>query len=541
MEIAADLTTQLPAEHIDKTLCRRRTLLVLGAVNAGKSTLINALCCSPLSSVSKLPETKTMALYHAGGRPCTFTLPPSVSTFCRDDVPVLTDFSFIDTPGTNGFTPETFAITRELASSCDAILVVLAATNPWEPATWDAISHLAPQDLSKIIFVLQQADLRPQEDIQVLIGHVADLARKRCDITAPVFPVSLAGPVIGPDGMENPACSPIWQHIIAKIRNAPDHRELIADWKIRATNALRALEDHIDLTQRDLGEKNRLLDEVERDISLMHASFRRQLETRMEELAASFRMGNDSTLQLLRKRLRFLPSLLRLFGKDHTAGAMEAAFVERLKSAFQDTGKEDALAILSACRDHTHRVEARLRQHGLTLPLSEQDLENHLSQAGDRFRAKLEQAAGVQLESVRVRNQLAKELRRRNRALTAFTASCLMFLTLGAVAGALNIPWAAYSLCAASLLFLAGAFITAWRTTPPVLDVFDRHMSEACGTFAIALLTDYDDALHGVFRDYSETMLPLRATLSQKESSVKPLQKHWQELFLRLRTLEECG
>lgn len=538
-EIGSDVSIHLPEQEIDTTLRRRRALMALGAVNTGKSTLINALCRAPLCPVSKLPETKRITVYQDGGPAPGELAHPLAQTCLRSDIPALREFTLIDTPGTNEFTADVHAGIREMASACDALLVVLASTNPWEPATWDAITQLHPSDHGKIVFILQQADLRPKEDIGVLLGHVADLARKRCGISPPVFPVAAPAPVTSQGHGGIPECTVIWQHITASIRATGSHRSLISDWKKRSSSALRLLEDHIDNTQRDIGHKNTLLDIVEHDIGLMHASFRRQLATRIEELASSFRMGNDDTLCLLRKSMRFLPSLLRLFSGDRTASTMETAFVARLKSTFQDLGKEDAMAILSACRDHARTVEERLGQQGLSLPLSRKELEDHLTRAEDRFREKLDQAASVRLEAVRVRSRLSKELRRRNHALSAFTASCLIFLTLGSVAGALQSPWMAYVLCSIALLFLVGGVLTAWRTAPRVLEVFDRQMGDACVTFANALLTDYEDALRGVFRDYSETMLPLRSSLSRDESTVKPLRKRWQEIFLRLRTLDE--
>jgi hypothetical protein len=537
-DIGADVDESLSEDGINASLRRRRAFLVLGAVNAGKSTLINALFRAPLCLVSKLPETRRITIYQNAGAGPDRLSHPLADTCHRDGVPLLEEFTVVDTPGANDFAPDSLAAVRALASECDFILVVLAVTNPWEPATWDAVAQL-PDDLyQKLAFVLQQADLRSQEDLAVLVGHVTDLARKRCGVTPPVFPVAAPGPAGEEAAYRASGCADLWRHFAEEIRTKDSYRENIADWKDRAARALRMLDDRIDRTHREIGSKNHLLDEVEEGIALMHASFRHQLETRMEELAASFRMGNSDTLRLLRKRLRYLPSVLRLFGNDRTAAAMETAFVERLKSTFQNIGKEDAMAILASCRDHARTVEDKLLEQDLALPMPEADLDKTLEQAGNRFRERLDRAAAGRLESVRVRNRLTKELRRRNRALAAFVASCLIFLTLGSVAGALGATWAAYALCAIALLFLTGGFFAAWRTKPRVLEVFDQQMGDACVAFAKALLTDYEDALRGVFRDYADTMIPLRSALSRREFTLKPMQKRWQEVFLRLRALE---
>lgn len=537
-EIGADVSGYLGEASIDAGLRRTRAFMVLGAVNAGKSTLINALYRAPLCAVSKLPETKRITIYQkSGAGPDRFSH-PLADILRRADAPALGDFAVIDTPGVNGFTPAMQEAVCDLASECDFVLVVLAVTNPWDPVTWDAVARLPENLYHKLVFVLEQADLRPQEDLRVLVGHVTDLARKRCGITPPVFPIAAPNPNMEADVYLASGCGEIWEYLVAEIRKDHSYRENIVDWKTRAAEVLRLLEDRLDRTQRDIGAKNRLLDEIENGIGLMHASFRRQLESRMEELASSFRVGNGDTLRLLRKRMRYLPSLFRLFGSDRTAAAMEAAFIGRLTTTFQHIGKEDAMEILASCEDHARTVEKRLQEQDLSLPMTRVDLEETLAMAGKRFCERLDQAAAMRLESVRVRNCLSKELRRRNGALAAFVASCLIFLTLGSVAGALGTTWPAYLLCSIAFLFLVGGFFAAWRTKPRVQEIFDQQMGDACVSFAKALLTDYEEALRGVFGDYAATMMPMRSTLVQCESAAKPLEKRWQEIFLRLKALE---
>lgn len=537
-EVGHDVSGHLPQELLDATLLHRRSLMVLGAVNAGKSTLINMLCRAPLCRVSKLPDTKQITIYQKNEGAAGLFSHPRVEICRRQDAPALEEFAFIDTPGANDFTAETHSVVRALASECDFVLVVLAATNPWEPATWDAVAQLPENLYQKLVFVLQQVDLRPPEDTDVLVGHVLDLAQKRCGFTPRVFPIAVPVLTTEEKAYQSSGCSDLWHHLISEIREHSSYRNTIADWKSRVSAALRVLDDRLDHTHRALGSKNRLLDEVEEGIGLMHASFRRQLASRMDELASSFRSGNTDTLRLLHKRLRFLPSLFRLFGRDRTAAAMESAFVERLKSTFQNMGKGDAIAIIASCRDHARTVESRFMEQDLSLPMTETVLQETLSEAGIRFCEKLDQAATVRLENVRVRNRLAKELRRRNRALAAFVASCLIFLTLGSVAGALGAMWPALVLCAIAVLFLLGGAFVAWKTRPRVLEVFELQLGEACVSFAKELLTDYEEALRGVFSDYTATMTPIRASLVHRESAAKPVQKRWQEIFLRMKAMD---
>ena len=538
-EIGVAMSEWLPEDELAATLMRRRGLLVLGAVNAGKSTLINALCAAPVCAVSKLPQTKAITIHQSVGGAAGGLSHNQADVRLSHDVPFIGAFDVVDTPGTNGFTPELLESVVSLAARCDFVVVVLAATNPWEPATWDVLSRLPASGHHKLVFVLQQVDSLAREDIDVLLGHVKDLARKRCGITPPVFPIAAPAPIMDQRAQEAAGCTALLGHLVGKARADHAFRDALADWKRRAFHALHELDDHLDRTRREIGHKSRLLDEVEKGVALIHASFRRDLESRMDALASVLRAENTQTLRQLRRRLWLVPSLLRLFTKDRTAAAMETVFVQRLQSAFENIGEEDAMAIVSACREHVQTVAERLRQDGISMPLRKPEWEARMAEAAARFRQRLDHAAGVRIEEVHVRNRLVRMLRRRNRALSAFVASFLIFLTLGAVAGALGFRWPAYVLCSIALLFLLGGSFVSWRTKPGVLEAFDTHMSEACGSFAMALLVEYEHALHGLFCDYADTLAPLRSSLARREAVAKPWQKRWQEIFLRLKALEQ--
>ena len=102
----------------------------------------------------------------------------------------LRDFNLVDTPGTNSAHPRPPGNHRALPARRGSVLVVFPVSNPWGAATWDFISRLPARGLARVVLIIQQADQRDPNDIEVILGHMADLSMKRIGRVPPIFAVS---------------------------------------------------------------------------------------------------------------------------------------------------------------------------------------------------------------------------------------------------------------------------------------------------------------------------------------------------------------
>ena len=107
-----------------------------------------------------------------------------------------------------------------------------------------------------------------------------------------------------------------------------------------------------------------------------------------------------------------------------------------------------AREVADACQTHWEDLGERVKSAmGIDLDTTD-PIDETLATAKQRFVARLGRAARQGIGNLKVRNQLDKELRRRNLALKSFVFMTLVLTIAGATCGALGIPWLPLILCA---------------------------------------------------------------------------------------------
>ena len=88
----------------------------------------------------------------------------------------LKDFNIVDTPGTNTIVANHQEITENFVPMADLIVFVFAVTNPWAASAWDFLRLIGQQWKKNIVFVIQQADLRDPDEVEI----VCQASRSNC-------------------------------------------------------------------------------------------------------------------------------------------------------------------------------------------------------------------------------------------------------------------------------------------------------------------------------------------------------------------------
>ena len=544
-ETATDLGDRLPLAELDKGLGAPFLFVVCGEVNAGKSTLINGLFGRDLCRVNILPETDRVLWYQYGNPARDVAITPMLEERYRP-INFLRDFNLIDTPGTNSIAEGHQEITARFLPSADLILFVFPVTNPWGAATWNFISQLSPQSLEQVVFIIQQADQREPVDIKVILGHMADLAVKRIGRVPPIFAVSgkmafeakRAIPFVG-ERLKASGYPELEDFISRKVCQSPERKNALETWRSQSASALRVVEDHIENQTHELGVQSRFLDTVEREIDGIRERFVVRLPRHLTGVAEVFETEAVWVSKILRKRLGIARSFLRLFTGDRTGPEMEAVFVERLQSAVEAVAKKDGIEVVEFCRSHWDELGQRVKEAMAIDIGSAGPPDELLDTAKKRFILRLGRAARQGIGNLKVRNQLDKDIRRRNLALKSFTFMTLLLTTAGATCGALAVPWLPGILCAAAALFLIGGILTAAATRNSITADFRKRLLDTCGGFASTLRSDYEEALRIVFQDYASSLTAVRSHLAREKIAIEPRLKRWQELFLTLKAIEQ--
>ncbi len=165
--------------------------VVVGEVKAGKSSFINALLQSDreICKVAPMPMTDTIQQILYGPQEQEVFINPY---FKRIFVPadILKEIAIVDTPGTNTIVAHHQEITERFIPSSDLIVFVFESKNPYRQSSWDFFDFIKEEWRKKVIFILQQKDLMPPEDLAINAQGVADYAVKKGMNEARIFAVS---------------------------------------------------------------------------------------------------------------------------------------------------------------------------------------------------------------------------------------------------------------------------------------------------------------------------------------------------------------
>jgi GTPase SAR1 family protein len=188
-ELGADAESQAIVENLTASLKEPFVFVVVGEVNVGKSTFLNALFGQDFSRTGVMPTTDKILFFKHGPQ---HLVAPITATLDEVQVPAefLRDFHIVDTPGTNSIENEHQEITERFVPISDLVIFVFSAMNPWGASAWQFLDKVHKHWMRNVVFVIQQCDLRSPEEMSVIIDYMSQLVRQRYGRDFPIFPVS---------------------------------------------------------------------------------------------------------------------------------------------------------------------------------------------------------------------------------------------------------------------------------------------------------------------------------------------------------------
>ncbi len=163
--------------------------VVAGEVNSGKSTFLNGLFGEELCETAALPKTSKIHYFRYGDEQRDVDVSDTLVELHRPCA-FLKDFHIVDTPGTNSIAESHEEITERFIPMADLVIFVFSVTNPWGAANWRLLERIHHKWFKNIAFVLQQCDLRAEEEVQAIVEHMRVTAQRRLGTSFPIFCVS---------------------------------------------------------------------------------------------------------------------------------------------------------------------------------------------------------------------------------------------------------------------------------------------------------------------------------------------------------------
>ena len=519
--------------------------LVCGEVNAGKSSLLNAIFGHELCDTGDLPDTGRIRRYRHGTTRRREEISPQLEDR-HHPAEFLRNFQLIDTPGANSSARGHLDTIGTLLPAADLVLFVFSIANPWEATTWDLLARLDDDTFDRAAIVVQQCDLRERGQVEVILGHLRELSLKRLGRLLPTFAVSAHRAMLAK--REHPPAYAPWQasgfgpledHISRRICHSPRRRRMLDHWRKRSAHTLQRIEERTDDTLRAVNRSDRFLAEIEREIDALRQGFVLRLPRHLAEVTGVFQREAAWVAKRLNRRLGPASTLLRLFTGDRSGTEIENLFITRLQTAVETVATQDAGETVETCRRHRTALAARVKEEiGVELGEST-ELEAILGPAKDRFIERLGRAARSGIGGLKGRHALEVALRQRRTPLKTLVAFALLALTTAGVTGTLDIPfapWAALGLAGVcGILFALGSLLSRRE----IVDDFRERLLDACGGFASGLRGDYEEALRVFFQDYTACLGEVKRHLARQKLVLEPRMQRWNGLFLALKAVEQ--
>jgi ribosome biogenesis GTPase A len=166
--------------------------VVIGEVKAGKSSFINALLGSgEICEVGADPRTNMVAkIVYAQGEGYSREIKPGELREIGRPVPILQQIAIVDTPGTNSPFQKHEDITKEFIPNSDLVIFVFFSKNPYTNTAWSLVDFSHREWRKPVVFVLQQADLADERELQASAQYIAQEAQQRQIVDPKVFATS---------------------------------------------------------------------------------------------------------------------------------------------------------------------------------------------------------------------------------------------------------------------------------------------------------------------------------------------------------------
>ncbi|HEY1123368.1 MAG TPA: dynamin family protein [Haloferula sp.] len=542
-DLTHEVALEAEPEHPQPVLTQPVLIAAIGEINAGKSSLLNALVGEELCEVSSLPLTAEVRLYRHGDH-ADNTVQPLLYE-CRRPLDYLRNFDLLDTPGTNAKYDGHREIAEPFLEHADLVLVVFTAENPWTASTWDAVSKLSPEALSRTALVVQRIDLKQNQDIPIILGHMRDLSLKRTGLVLPIFPVAARlGYEVkrseSPDPKQWAASrlSDLEHFISERICESYDRRQVLHDAWHHAARTIRRLDHKFDTQRRGMDDDSWFLSGIEREMDEQRDAALEAAPNALADVMDRYRAEVDAVVRLLKKRLSWWRSLTRLFTGDASAAEIEASFAAQMQETAIGFGKDDANRLVDACSAHWETVRPRVVERMGFEP-------GPCAVAGEaresvvaKFVARLEKAVPRALSGLRLRGVLDPQLRRRNSLLKGLVGLGLCLSLAAGVCGTLSQQHLAFILLVAAVGVFGLAVVTSWITRMRVAAGYRERLLAGAANFAEGLKADHGEAIRFLFRDHSLSLIEVRRQLAAEKAALQPRMEHANSLYIALKSIE---
>jgi len=517
--------------------------VVCGEVNAGKSTLINGLFGANMCEVNILPQTDRVLWYrHGVERNVEAT---EVLEERYRDIDFLQDFNIVDTPGTNSVMRGHQAITERFLPVADLVLFVFPVSNPWGAATWDFIAKLPGELEGRVAFILQQKDLRDEDELRIIKDHMGQLARQKLGDEPEVFAVSgrMAIQAKGQEPFEErlwrESGYPALEDFISKmVTESPGRRQVLRNVRDAASEALEGIETQIEGRSKEVEGQGDFLKGLDGEVDALREKFGRSGAGKLGGVGEVFVEEGEVAMKLLKERCGVWSSLRSLFRRDEAAALIEKELSAAMEKSVQELADAETGEMEEICRGHWEGVESRMSER---LEANAKDLRvvEDFEAARNRVVKRMGRSARQAIYGLKIRGLMEMEMDGRRNTLRRLVALSLFLVSVGGGLGAVGLdPWSWVVIGGAGLVALL-ALLRAKTSGTSLVSWFGMRLADSQEPFSSVLKKDYLEGVRGFFADYGKMLEGGRKVVAGNKAKLKPCLQEWNNLYVELKAIEQ--
>jgi predicted GTPase len=339
--------------------------VVVGEIKAGKSSFINALLKAQICKVDPAPCTDIIQQIVYAPDETETDINPYFKRLGRP-VEILKKIAIVDTPGTNTVAEHHQEITSRFIPNSGLIFFVFPAKNPHTRSAWDFLDFVRGEWRRRVVFVLQQADLATETELEVNRKKVIEYAAER--------------------GIDSPklfVTSAIWEAAEDTRSGFEEIRAFIRETVTGGRHLYLKLDAVIDSAEELLHKVYLTLEQLTQQVKadqLMTATIdgrfekgQAQIERDVRYLVDRLLVQYDRIAHEIRTEVEdgfsFFPLLKRgmgsIFKRQKPFGTwledLQKSFEGRLKTAFEDVTVEGSTHIMTTLRELADGIMTELR------------------------------------------------------------------------------------------------------------------------------------------------------------------------------------
>ena len=347
----SDLTKTV--QNLQENLNQPFLFVVIGEVKAGKSSFINALLGSgEICEVGADPRTNRVAkIVYAQGEGYSHELKPGELKEIGRPVPILEKIAIVDTPGTNSPFQQHEDITKEFIPNSDLVVFVFFSKNPYTNTAWSLVDFAHKEWKKPVIFVLQQADLADDRELQTSLNYIKQEAQQRQIPNPQVFATSAKQAINGEEG----GFEPLQNFIRSSITGGKGYKLKLTSNIGAAEQILERLSSDMQLLQQQLKTDEAVVEKVKRRLGQGQSQSRTEIDALVERLMTQYErviyqikneFRDELSIPTLAKR-SFLSMFNRKQRVDAWIGELNARAQTELEETLDETSREGAKRFLN--------------------------------------------------------------------------------------------------------------------------------------------------------------------------------------------------